>query len=310
MKVIVCSGLKLGGSGSSAYPARDFTSKVAAAVRETGAGAVFIAGDLFCDHLFNDDLYNTLYNCFSALSGTHFFVCPGPADPFVADSPYVQRDWPENVHTFKTRMKAFGIASPGDSGEPDVRVYGIGQGRHRRGVEVLSREKQPKIDRKFLNVLVLSAPPINDAGNIDFDFLKKCGFDAFIFGSTASDDLLDPHADNIALPPEMIVVPSGTDGIMCGSISKNSPVSPFEPVFPAALASLPGSGQDASAAPESNFEKLKAIDPGRAALYRRCENALEKTNNSEKKDKQIVDDAKLFLFRALSGGEIPEVTGK
>lgn len=260
MKALVCSQLHLGGNAKNA----ELPAKIAAAASENGADALFVAGDLFCDHRFDDDIYNKLYNCFSALTGTHVFICPGPSDPYVFSSPYILRDWPENVHIFKNRMKAFEIAAKAGSGDPDIRVYGSGSARHRRGIGVINKDKLPKPDAGYLNILLLSAPPLDDEGNIDSALLEKCGFDAYVFGTeSAQDASLFTGAENI------VFVPGGADGVMAGQITKGGAPFEFAPVFP----------------PEAG-------------------------DACEQKKTDVAEIARKYMECALSGKEIPEVTGQ
>lgn len=283
MKALICSSLHLRGVTSLPFdPAA------------SAPDALFIAGGLFDDHCFTDDLYNALYNCFSALSGTHIFICPGASDPYIASSPYVLRDWPENVHIFKNRMKAFEISAKEASGDAAVRVYGIGASRHRPGICPLVTDRLPKTDPAFLNILILPEAPRDNDGNIDTGLLEKAGFDAFIFGSGIDADC---SADgSTALQDNIILVSGGVTGMTAGTITKNFPPYGFLPAFPAeAEAGVPNPGESA---PDYAAE-LYRIDPVKANIFKNCEDAI--------KDSAL---AKRLLFDALCGNEIPEVTGK
>lgn len=184
MKAVVCTSLHLGNKDTG-VPAL-----LEAAVRENGASALLIPGDLFDDHQFGDDIYFALYNAFSAMPDTHVFICPGASDPLLPDSPYIMRDWPDNVHIFKEKLKAFEVAGNAGSDGAEaasMRVYGRAAVRHRPVPVSLSAEKIPRPDKNFVNVFMLSSGPlaesaVNSDGGSDDNVLKSSGFDAFVFG--------------------------------------------------------------------------------------------------------------------------------
>jgi hypothetical protein len=311
MKAFICSSLHLEAASqytdkeSPADAVLDTLSRIAGVLRDSGRDALFIAGGLFFDHRFSEELYNKIYNCLSALNGIHVFICPGPSDPYTPDSPYVLRDWPENVHIFKNRMKAFEIAPAAGSGESIVRVYGIGTSRHRPGICELNRDKLPKLDDKFLNVLVLPAPPVDNGGNIDIALLKKMQFDAYIISvpdSEAASAAAD--ADNI------IFVSAGLAGAVSGSISKTG-VSEVGSVFPLEIYKYASGALDASMATDADRSvNIAECDPEAIRIYNSCERALEKSKVNKSADARTVTCAKRLLFDVLCGNDVPEVSGK
>lgn len=175
MKAFACSKLLAG-----INPAHHLNN-IISAIKTGGGEALFVAGGLFCDHLFNDELYYSLYNAFSALPDTGIFVCPGSDDPYMPDSPYLTRQWPANVHIFNDRLKAFELASR-QPDEPPVRVYGIASVRHNPDICAFIPQKVPRTDRSFLNILLLGNLPEKDCGETISAVLKDGTFDALIYG--------------------------------------------------------------------------------------------------------------------------------
>ena len=213
MKIIACSKLQAGKSPSN------LPNRIVSVIKNSGADALLVAGDLFCDHLFDEDVYNSLYNSFSAVPEVSVFICPGASDPYMPDSPYILKDWPENVHIFKGRMKAFEVA-PGRSEGPAVRVYGIGAVRHNPKVFPFDPNRLPKTDKAFLNILLLNGLPEAALTETGAAVFKDGAFDALVFGSAAAAESGAPNGGFVPVPPAVDAGGDGTFTVLSGTVEK------------------------------------------------------------------------------------------
>ena len=213
MKIIACSKLQAGRSPL------DLPGRIVSVIKNSGADALFVAGGLFCDHLFDEDVYNSLYNSFSAVPEVSVFICPGASDPYMPDSPYVLKDWPENVHIFKGRLKAFEVA-PGRSEGLAVRVYGIGAVRHNPAVFPFDPNRLPRTDKNFINILLLNGLPETALTETVAAVFKDGAFDALMFGS-ASGAISGPLSGGLVpVPPASDAGADGTFGVLSVTAEK------------------------------------------------------------------------------------------
>ena len=92
--------------------------RVAEACRREGCDIMLLSGDIFDGPYTRDSLeavQTALAEC-----GVPVFVAPGNHDYYAPGSPWMEEQWPENVHIFKGAMES--VALP----ELDCRVYGAG----------------------------------------------------------------------------------------------------------------------------------------------------------------------------------------
>ncbi len=223
MKVVICSDLHLGRSFAPFSKGGDLRAetlsreelavpgKLAATVKEKGARALLIAGDLFDDHRFNDQIYEALRTCFESIPDTHVFIAPGSSDPYLPESPYRRAKWPENVHIFKNKLKAFEIAAESASDLP-VRVYGIGCTGHGNTACQVYFQKLPAPDPAYLNVLLIHSAPVADGGIPDRHSLEKAGFDYYIFGKSHHNYMPETVGNSTFLFPGALIPHSFWDG--------------------------------------------------------------------------------------------------
>ena len=240
MNVFICSDLHLGKAfspfrtgdprGQSLYDeALEVPEKLSTLAAAQNADAVLIAGDLFEQRKYDARIDAALHSCFEALPRTHFFISPGNVDPLAAQSPYLTGSWPDNVHIFGPKLKAFELdAAP-------VRVYGAAcTGQTSDGRELFNPEKLPKLDPNYINILLLHRVPAGKGGEPDAGPLLSCGFDLCVFG----------HAHKATLPQRVegtdvlfpgALIPHGfrdAGSLFCGTVSKGVNTLSCLPLFP------------------------------------------------------------------------------
>lgn len=70
--------------------------------RDNAVDLVLIAGDLFEGDNISPDTLDYVVDAFRQASGLQFVISPGNHDPYYSRSPYVMREWPNNVHIFNS----------------------------------------------------------------------------------------------------------------------------------------------------------------------------------------------------------------
>lgn len=93
--------------------------KIAALCRREGCQLLLIAGDLF-DGAYKKETFRTVRNTLEEL-GIPVVISPGNHDFIQPGSPYLEEEWPENVHIFRN-PQVESIVLP----ELDCRVFGTG----------------------------------------------------------------------------------------------------------------------------------------------------------------------------------------
>ena len=93
--------------------------KITRLCRAEACDMMLLAGDLF-DGPFTQESYQALYQAL-AEAGVPVFITPGNHDPLSAESPWLTKSWPENVHIF-TKPEIESVWLP----ELNCRVYGGG----------------------------------------------------------------------------------------------------------------------------------------------------------------------------------------
>ena len=240
MNVFICSDLHLGKAfspfrtgdprGQLLYDeALEVPEKLASMAAAQNTGAVLLAGDLFEQRRYDARIDAALKSLFGALPQTHFFISPGNVDPLSTASPYRTQAWPDNVHIFGEKLKAFELEA-----EP-VRVYGAACTKQTAtGRDLFNPEKLPKLDPNYINILLLHRVPAGADGAPDTGPLLSCGFDLCVFG----------HAHKATLPQRVegtdvlfpgALIPHGfrdAGGLFCGTVSKGVNTLSCLPLFP------------------------------------------------------------------------------
>jgi exonuclease SbcD len=125
------------------------------AVKE-GVDLVLIAGDLFESERVTPDTVAFLKQQFEKARPLRIFIAPGNHDPYISGSPYVETEWPENVHIFD--REAFqAIEIP----ELEVRITGFGFEGPR--LEYRLFENLPVLPDDFCNIVLAHASNIGRA---------------------------------------------------------------------------------------------------------------------------------------------------
>jgi len=81
---------------------RDAFLKIVKRAGEWPADALLIAGDLFEHDRVNGDTVAFLRAAFESIPHVPVFIAPGNHDPYLPDSPYATKRWPNNVFLFTT----------------------------------------------------------------------------------------------------------------------------------------------------------------------------------------------------------------
>ena len=240
MNFIICSDLHLGKPFSPFRPgdprgqslcdeALEVPEKLAALAASQNAGAVLIAGDLFEQSRFDERITAALHSCFDAVPQTHFFISPGNVDPLSAASPYLTQSWPDNVHIFGEKLKAFELeAAP-------VRVYGVACTKQTvDGRDLFNPEKLPKLDPGYVNILMMHLVPAGANGAPDAGPLLSCGFDLCVFGHVHKAALPQRVENTDVLFPGALIPHNFRDsgGLFCGTVIKGVNQLSCLPLFP------------------------------------------------------------------------------
>ena len=99
---------------------RSLLNSIADLAESEKADVVLMSGDLLDSALSYYETYETLYKALSRISG-RVFIAPGNHDCVTSGSPYIQREFPENVHIFRSpHISCVEIPELG------CRVYGAG----------------------------------------------------------------------------------------------------------------------------------------------------------------------------------------
>lgn len=170
-------------------------------IGEYGIEYLLIPGDLFDKRCPSRETVAYVKKKFAELRHTKVIIAPGEHDPLSVDSPYYEKDWPDNVYIFpskKLSMIEFGARGSGrgdyifqrdvqGTGPKGVRFYGAAFEGHFARESLLQDEEGriPKLSDDYLNILVMhgevgvsrsSCNPIPD------EMLRNCGFDLCALG--------------------------------------------------------------------------------------------------------------------------------
>lgn len=81
---------------------------------------LLIAGDLFQSSNMDNDIIRDVKKSLKNIPDTIVAIAPGNHDYIAIDSPFLNEDWPDNVHIFKSKLSAIEFKELG------VRVWGAG----------------------------------------------------------------------------------------------------------------------------------------------------------------------------------------
>lgn len=121
-----------------------------------GADLMLIAGDLFESERVTPDTVSFLGQQFERAQPLRIFIAPGNHDPYVSGSPYMEAQWPGNVHIFN--REEFHAVEIHDFG---VRIVGFGFEGPR--LEYRLFEKLPVLPDDCCNILLAHGSNIGRA---------------------------------------------------------------------------------------------------------------------------------------------------
>lgn len=175
-------------------------------IGEYGIEYMLIPGDLFDKRCPSRETVSYVKKRFAELRHTKILIAPGEHDPLTVDSPYYEKDWPDNVYIFPSKklsmieFEARGKGGPsGRRGEllfrsdpqegerKGVRFYGAAfEGHFARESLLLDENGQlPALSPKYHNILVMhgEAGVTRSACNpLPEEALQHGGFDLCALG--------------------------------------------------------------------------------------------------------------------------------
>ena len=161
---------------------REAFDKTIQYIKDNNVQHFFIAGDLFEQNCFNDNVsFSTLEYCnkkFNEIPNTKIWIAPGNHDPYIKNSYYQTFPWANNVTIFKNAIEYY------QTSEADIYGFGFGGFYERNsGIENIVLRNKDK-----LNILVTHAD-LDASKNSEKPFnpvssskLMEIGFDYVALG--------------------------------------------------------------------------------------------------------------------------------
>lgn len=146
--------------------------------RENGVRLFLIAGDAFDSNRIESSLADGFFSCIENAGDIHFVFCAGNHDPLSAESPFLCRKTPENLHIIPAHDSCITLDDIG------VRVYGCSfNSVYKKGEERFS--VIPPNDG-IINIMCihgeLSHGLSSDYNSVTEDFIKNSGMDYVALG--------------------------------------------------------------------------------------------------------------------------------
>ncbi len=244
-------------------------AKIFALCKEKQADFLIISGDIFENNRVSDNDFAAFFDGVKSIPETKVIAVCGNHDPLTLDSPFLNRDLPENLHVFGTQTECIPFKDKG------VCFYG----KSFKDVYMHENTFAPTVDDSLINIGVLHGD-IGGSANynpISRAFLQNCNMDYLALGHIHS--YIKPEragSTYFAYPgcPE----PHGFDeigekGVIFAALSKNSFNYEFIPTALRICAVLPA---DVSAAQNSAQAAVIATDTVKGEYTREFEKNLYK----------------------------------
>jgi len=234
VKILHCADLHIGSSfssldGKSALRKIELLSAFDTIIdvcNEKKVDFLLVAGDLFDKVNIDEREVDHIIGRFMQLSGTFVFISPGNHDPFSADSYYMLKIWPENVHIFNGKMSEVFIK------EKHTRIYGAGfTSTYSKGLLESRNYTTSDLGTDIINICVLHGELTASSENsyynpITRSQIENSGFDYIALGHAHSRTLLQRAGKTFFAYPGplegMGFDEQGEMGVYFGTVSKGS----------------------------------------------------------------------------------------
>ena len=205
-------------------------------IGEYGIEYMLIPGDLFDKRCPSRETVSYVKKRFAELRHTKVIITPGEHDPLSVDSPYYEKDWPDNVYIFPSKkLSMIEFEARGGRGDylfqrdaqeterKGVRFYGAAFEGHFAKESLLQDEdgRVPKLSPDYLNILVMhgEAGTARSACNpIPEEVLQRCGFDLCALGHVHTYKKTDRYIYSGVLCPRGFEE-QGDCGVVLGEIT-------------------------------------------------------------------------------------------
>jgi len=234
VKILHCADLHIGSSfssldGKSALRKIELLATFDTIIdicNEKEIDFLLVAGDLFDKVNIDEREVDHIIGRFMQLSDTFVFISPGNHDPFSADSFYMLKKWPENVHIFNGKMSEVFIK------EKNTRICGAGfTSTYSKGLLESRNYTTADRDSDIINICVLhgeltASHEKSYYNPIAGSEIENSGFDYIALGHAHCRTPLQRAGKTFFAypgPPEgMGFDEQGEMGVYVGTVSKDS----------------------------------------------------------------------------------------